>query len=497
MSTARESQNSHSGLDLLWDRARGSQRLWNGATAKFRSDAFSKLRSILVENTKYELASNIALEIDKPEFEVLATELLPLLESLQYAAAQSEALFKTEQVSVRVAPHKEVKAYRKPRGVVLIVAPSNFPLSITGTEILQAVAARNAVVIKPSPARVDATKRLLTWFQDAGFPKSLVQMSVGDAEHVRQLISDKPDYVTFIGSTAAGRQVGSQCALLGIPHRTELGGKAAALVLSNADMQRTANAIVWGAFMGRGHICAGIQRVFVDNLCRPKFMSVLLDALNELQQGREIFSLSSTDDTKNIGDAISDAETYGGNVYWTASEENDIAVVLDCPDARAKVFHEEIFSALFAVTGFDSVEEGIAALNDGPGDLTTYVFGTNFPDGLRQRIDASVVMTNDVLWSYGMPEVPWGGGPKSSSTATHGYRGLEDYTEIRHTISNRAPISLRREPYWFPYTDTRKAAIRNGIGVLYGTAKTKVKSLASFLTFDRAKGHRERKADSE
>ncbi len=468
------------GFDELLARARGSQRLWAAAPRAEMDARYARFIEVVLAHTHD--VGEVASLVHKPEAEALSAELLPLLECARFVMHKTAEILQDQPLKVAVAPHKRHVTVYRPRGVVLLIAPFNFPLSIAGSEILFAIAAQNAVVLKPSPHRVEAAYKLVEWLTEAGFPPHLVQVETGDAQHTQALIKAGVDYVTFVGSTQAGREVAKLCIDAGVPYRAELGGKAAALVTKDAPMGRAARGILWGAFMGGGQVCAGVQRVFVEDAAQDALLSAIEQAARDIDEARDLAPVVSPAARAEVDAFVDDALSRGGRVLVEKRRDDVRAVLLACDDQDARIFREECFGPVAAVCTVPDVEHAVRACNAGPGDLIGYVFAkAGRTKHLRDQLRASTVMENDVLWTYGMPEAPWGGGAQSAMGVTHSAEGLRQYCQALFTSYEQVPVRLDKEPFWYPYTDDRVRALRAGMRTLYGKSGEKVKSIASFL----------------
>jgi acyl-CoA reductase-like NAD-dependent aldehyde dehydrogenase len=417
-----------------------------------------------------------------PAFETHAAEILTLLESFRHAARVSRDLFAPEPVKGRVAPVKRIFTERVPHGVVAVLSPWNFPLAIAGTEIAHALLAGNSVVWKPSEHALPLSHALHEVLLDAGVPKDTLVLVEGGAQVGAALVESDVDYVSFTGSTTTGRQVAARAAARGIPARVELGGKADAIVCDDAHLERTALALAYGAFFHAGQVCAGVQRAYVARAVVEPLIERLTRELesNVFTSPRAPLVLPGARAALDL--FVDDAREKGAQCIGSA-ERGAVIVVGDHTEIRART--EECFAPLLLIVPIDDDDAAIAALAASPGDLILSVFTENGDRAraLAARAPASVVMVNDVVWSYGIPELSFGGTRKSGFPATHGREGLTGYTRPRVVVEERFR-PLVREPTWFPYTDNRLALVKRATHVLYASvssvkegARARVKSL--------------------
>jgi acyl-CoA reductase-like NAD-dependent aldehyde dehydrogenase len=417
-----------------------------------------------------------------PPFETHTAEVLTLLESFRHAARVSRDLFAPEPVKGRVAPVKRIFTERVPHGVVVVISPWNFPLAIPGTEIAHALLAGNSVVWKPSEHALPLSRALHEIFLDAGVPRETLLLVEGGPEKATALLDDDVDYVSFTGSTTTGREVAARAAARGIPCRVELGGKGDAIVCDDAHLERTALALAYGAFFHAGQVCAGVQRAYVARDLVLPLVERLERELHDSVFPSKRAPLVLPGARAVLDAFVDDARAKGARIVG-AAERGAVVLVAERADLRAR--HEECFGPLLVVVPVDDDEAALAALTAAPGDLMLSIFSEDGERAraLAARAPASVVMVNDVIWSYGIPELSFGGARKSGFPATHGQEGIRGYTRPRVVVDERFR-PLVREPTWFPYTESRLALVKRATHVLYASvdamkegARARVKSL--------------------
>src|SRR6185369_7625336 len=172
-----------------------------------------------------------------------------------------------------------------PRGVVGIIAPWNFPFSIPMGEVVMALLAGNGVVLKPSEMTPLIALKAKELFDASGLPPELLQVVTGRGPAGAALIDAGIDHCVFTGSTATGRKVAAACGERLIPVTLELGGKAPAIVCADADVERTARALVWGGFANSGQVCCSVERVYAHEAIYDELVEKLVAATRALRQG--------------------------------------------------------------------------------------------------------------------------------------------------------------------------------------------------------------------
>ena len=249
---------------LAVSRGREAQRAWQQTSFTERARLLYRLRDLLLDEGE-KLADVLTAETGRPRAEVYGNELFYLCDAIGSWGKKSARYLRPE----KIRPHfpllktKKVVSIYAPRGVIGIISPWNFPLTMTLGEAIPALMAGNAVVLKPSELTPLSALFGAEMAAKAGFPENLLQVFVGFGETGEALI-DLADMIAFTGSVETGKRVMHRAAERLIPVSLELGGKDPMIVLKDANLDRAAGACVWGALMNCGQICTSIERVYVE-----------------------------------------------------------------------------------------------------------------------------------------------------------------------------------------------------------------------------------------
>ncbi|WP_373045155.1 aldehyde dehydrogenase family protein [Vulgatibacter sp.] len=449
------------------ERARAAQRRWAALTWKEREKKLLAFRSLLVDRAE-EVVELLMKESGKPRLEALTHEVFPISDLTHFFARRAKKILKDESIGLHLfGPLKRSHLRYEPRGVVGVISPWNFPFSIPMGDVVMALAARNAVVVKPSEwtPRILLKAQELVW--EAGIDPDLFGVVLGGAETGAALLDAGIDMMIFTGSVATGRKVGAACGERLIPFVAELGGKDPAIVLPDVKIEDVARQVVWGSFANSGQICASVERVLVHESIYEPFVARVVELTKALRQGdpaaagREHVDLGAmvvpgqletvkrhVEEAKEKGAKIltgGKAHVEGGARFFEPTVVVDVT-----PEMR--IWREETFGPCLPIRKFRDEEEAIAEANDSPFGLSAYVFSKNVSraERIANRIHAGTVMINDVLYTHALPETPWGGVKQSGIGRVHGLQGLKDLCEIRHV--NQPRVSML--PLWmYPYRE--------------------------------------------
>jgi acyl-CoA reductase-like NAD-dependent aldehyde dehydrogenase len=284
--------------------------------------------------------------------------------------------------------------------------------------------------------------------------------------------------VLFTGSVATGRKVAAACGERLIPCVLELGGKAPAVVCADADLERTANALVWGAFAHNGQVCASVERAYVHDAVYQELVEKVVAKTRALRLGAptdevDVGAMTWDQQVAIVEERVGQAVGAGARVAIGGKRRPgpglgfEPTVLTDCRQDM-DVMRKEIFGPVLPIMKVRSEEEAVRLANDSHLGLLAYVFTRDKKKGARlaERIEAGTVMVNDVLNTYGAPETPWAGVKQSGIGRTHSDDGLRDLCQTRHVNVDR--IAPRRDIWWYPYSDKAFGFMLKGMRFLFG-----------------------------
>jgi succinate-semialdehyde dehydrogenase/glutarate-semialdehyde dehydrogenase len=266
-------------------RARAAQKAWAALTFRERASVVMRARALVLEGMD-EITGLISRESGKPSAEAMAMEIVPTLDLMRFFARKAERMLRPEKIDIGLygfLGRTSVVEYR-PVGVVGIISPWNFPWATPLGEVVMALMAGNAVVLKPSELTPLVGLKVGDLFARAGLPAGVLEVVTGDGSTGAALVEAAPDKVMFTGSVPTGRRVAEAAARKLIPVVLELGGKDPMIVFEDADIPAASEAAVWGAFANSGQACASVERCYVHERVAEEFTRRVVEKVGALRQ---------------------------------------------------------------------------------------------------------------------------------------------------------------------------------------------------------------------
>lgn len=476
-------------LQGIFERADRAQKLWAKVPPKLRARKLRQLREVLVRKSQ-EIASVISQENGKPEFEALAFELMPSVELLTYFVGVGPRLLKDKEVPLRNPMLRYRKSFMThvPLGTVAVISPWNYPFFLAFGDIAVAVLTGNAVVFKPSEYTSWVGMKIQELFDEAGFPDGLVQTCYGEGPLGVAIIDQRPAKIFFTGSVRTGKAIMKQASQYLIPVTLELGGKDAMIVLSDADLDYATSAALWGGYTNSGQACASVERLIVHESIAEEFAEELKNKIALLSADSDL-GVCTMDKQKQVYDEhLQEARSMGaefvtGGILTQDRTRMIPTLVTGKNIEQTKIYNEETFGPVIAMTTFKSTQEAIQKANQSPYGLLASVITSNIALGeeIAREIQVGSVMINEVIFSAGLPETPWGGMKDSGFGRKHSEVGLYEFVHLRHINRPRFGFLTFKSFWWFPYTPYQKQLFIAWIGMYHAGLFAKFTRLPHFL----------------
>ena len=362
---------------------------------------------------------------------------------------------------------------RRPYPVVGNITPWNFPLALSLIDVVPALVAGAAAVVKPSELTPLTVAAAVRGWSEIGAPPVLACVT-GRGETGAAVV-DHVDFVQFTGSSRTGRLIAQRAGERLVPCSLELGGKDAMIVLADADLERAANAAVWGAFCNAGQMCTSVERVYVEAAVYDEFVALVVAKTRELRIGMpsqdftvDVGPLVSADQADIVSRHIGDAVDSGADVLVGGVRDGNLiepAVLVNVDHTMACV-REETFGPTLPIMKVADADQAVALANDSAYGLSASVFTADEARArfIASRLEAGAVSINDVMANLFAAPLPMAGWKSSGIGARMGDHGLLKFTRSQAVVAAR--VRPRRELQWYPYSRIRTGTALRVLRVL-------------------------------
>ena len=420
----------------------------------FRITQLKKLRTMLQANESDILAA-LKADLNKSPFEAYETEIGMVLGEINHALKHLAEWARPKQVRTPlIHALSSSRIQTEPYGVVLIISPWNYPIQLTLSPLVGAIAAGNCAILKPSEYS-SHTAALLERLLSTTYPGNYISVIRGGRAQNQALLEQKFDYIFFTGSVPVGKAVMKAASEHLTPVTLELGGKSPCLVDSTADLDLAAKRIVWGKFLNAGQTCVAPDYILVERGVKDQLIRALVKYIHAFYGDDP---LSSVDYPRIISEKhyLRLLALLEGQIVIEGGQHDRAALriaptLLDGADPDSPIMQEEIFGPLLPILEYDRLGDAIAWINSRPKPLAFYYFTTN------QRREAYALRTasfgggciNDTVIHLANPNLMFGGVGESGMGQYHGYESFLTFSHRKSIMkkSNAIDIPLRYPPY--------------------------------------------------
>ncbi len=437
----------------------------SGATlpVKFRIAMLKKLYQAVLDYEE-EIYAALQRDLGKSRMESYLCEVGMVLSEIRYLIKHVKKFAKAKGVKTPMAQFA-AKSYQQPTpyGNVLVISPWNYPFLLTVEPVVDAIAAGNTVIVKPS-AYSPATSALIEKLFSSTFSAEYVAVVTGGRQENAALLAQKFDFIFFTGSQAVGKEVLRKAAEYCIPVVLELGGKSPCIVDSTAKIALAAKRIVFGKFLNCGQTCVAPDYILCDEGVKEELVQEIIRQIQEqfgenplenpnygkIVNAKHFERLAALLESKRV--------VFGGGM--SATKEKIAPTVLDNVQPDDLIMQEEIFGPLLPILTFERFDEVYAFLQDKPKPLALYLFtedrGRMQEVVTRCRFGGGCI--NDTIIHLATSEMGFGGVGESGMGSYHGKAGFDAFSHVKSIVWKKTWCDLPMR--YQPYTEKKEKTVR-------------------------------------
>lgn len=439
--------------------ARSAQTRWSRTPLARRLELVRELRRLIAEHAS-RLAEASAGARHRPTLESLTAEVVPLAAACQFLEREAKSILAPRRLGRRGLPlwlaGVRSEIHREPYRVVLIIGPGNYPLLLPGVQMIQALVAGNAVLLKPGVGGTAAARELYELVAQAGFDSRLVALLPEVPAAASAAILARPDKVVFTGSAFTGEKILAQLAPQLVPSTMELSGCDAVIIRADADLDLAVKALTFGLTLNDGATCMSPKRVFVSAACATELEGRLAQVFRSSRRQEAQTSLSGQSHltsafTEKIRPLLEDALARGAHfIAGEIRQAGNIVtpLVLGGVAPSSQLLRADLFAPILAIVTVVDDHEAILRANDCPFALGASIFSRDesAARALAVEINTGVVTINDLILPTADARTPFGGRGRSGFGVTQGAEGLLELTTPKVVTVSRARFRPAFEP---------------------------------------------------
>lgn len=458
-------------VDAVVARARVAAETWSTRSFAARNEELDAFRHAIAAAAD-SIADILTRENGKPEVEAL-TEVMMSLGHLKSATARAESAMATRKVGSGLLANFRATVTYQPLGVIGVIGPWNYPLNTPMGSIAYALAAGNAVVWKPSELTPLVALEIEKIAKRVFALPDLLQVVTGAGATGAALAKAAVDKISFTGSAATGKRVMLAAAERLTPVLLELGGKDPMIVSDDADLEKAAEAAVYGGLTNSGQACISVERIYVVDSVHDKFVAEVVKQVRDLKVGGDdgdLGAMTSEAQVVIVRDHLEDAIAKGAKVLTggpaAISGSFIQPTVLTNVTHQMKVMTEETFGPVIPIQKVKSVDEAVRLANDSRYGLGSTVFAGKSARDIASKLRAGMTSINSVMAFAGIYNLPFGGVGDSGFGRIHGDEGIREFTRVKSTAEQSFSLPMNMMSFRQPKDLPKK--LRGMIKQLYG-----------------------------
>ena len=448
-------------LDPVVFKARKAQQNWSKTSFRKRKKILLNLHDLILGRQE-EMLDLMQIESGKARQDALE-EILDVAINCRYYAWHGPSILKTRRRKGALPLLTSTRVRHHPVGLVGLITPWNYPLTLAVSDAVPALMAGNAVILKPAEQTPFTALWAAQLFREAGLPEGLFQVITGKGPVTGAALIDRVDFIGFTGSTATGIKVAQHAGQKLIKSSMELGGKNPMIILDDADLETAINSALSGSFTNAGQLCISFERLFVQSGIYNAFIERFIQATEQVNLGTalnydiDMGSLISEEQLNKVKQHVDDARQKGATILTGGKPRSDIGPYFYAPTIISEVTDdmalccEETFGPVVSLHPFNTIDEAIQAANATKYGLNASVITKDKKRGIAiaRQLHCGTVNINDAYAAtWASIDAPMGGMKKSGMGRRHGPEGILKYTEAQTiTVQKAFPIGPKS---WLP-----------------------------------------------
>lgn len=391
-------------------------------------------------------------DYNKCEFDVISTEFALVVQEINYMLKHLKKLSKPKRVKTSIVNFPS-KGYllKEPYGVVLIMAPWNYPLQLTLEPLIGAIASGNTAILKPASYTKNVSQVIYEMFKELNRPE-LISTVLGGREQNQELLDQRFDYIFFTGGETVGKLVLQKASANLTPVTLELGGKSPCIVDKDADLEIASKRITWGKYLNAGQSCVAPDYICVHQDVHDQFVSKVIQNINKFyyedNQIRDTYPhlINQKHFDKVVSLIDKDKVIYGGKSNGLCLEPT----IVDHVTFEDKIMQEEIFGPIMPIITFNDLNELLDKINRFEKPLAFYYFSKNkkkSKEVMRYSFFGGGCV-NECIMHLTNDELPFGGVGRSGMGSYHGKKSFETFTHFKSVlVKGKKELNIKYPPY--------------------------------------------------
>ncbi|WP_298773005.1 aldehyde dehydrogenase family protein [uncultured Shewanella sp.] len=497
-------ESTQAQVERSMNTARLAQQRLAKSSVKQRLAGIKAIRDRLFSQRE-NIIEQIVHETGKCRADAQLAEIMGVIDYADWLCGHAEKILADTKVATPISlMGKKSFVSHCPVGVVAVISPWNYPFHISFTTVLAALAAGNAVLLKPSEI-TPLSGLIEDLLSAAPLFHECVQVLYGSGETAQRMIALKPNKIMFTGSAKTGKKILAQAAPLLIPVELELGGKDAMIVFDDVNIHRTVAGCLWGGLTNAGQSCTSVESVYIHSSIYAAFVEKLKNELSILVQNNgdagdaDIGAITADFQHQLIAEQVSEATALGAKVFVPHEHEivqraeqtainsalNNPVSSQSAPNPQAQAFypltliegatdqmsvmHSETFGPVMTLHAFDDERELIERCNASEFGLSASVWSKDLTRAKRvaAQLEVGAVSINNVMLTEGNPNLPFGGTKQSGFGRVKGAEGLLGMTYSKAFIVDKQSNNI--EANWYPYTRQKYQLFDKLMVAMYGS----------------------------